>query len=77
MKTKLTRINTNNNTVEVDGQEVEDVDNFDFLGVSITTKAMLDTILHKCLRSWDIKNILANEGDKRRGEETIKDLHHQ
>ena len=36
-KTKLMRINTNNsNAVVVDGQQVEDVDSFDYLGVRIT-----------------------------------------
>lgn len=36
-KTKLTRINANNNNnaVVIDGQEVEDVDSFDFLGARI------------------------------------------
>ena len=36
-KTKLMRINANNNnTVVVDGQQVEDVDSFDYLGAKIT-----------------------------------------
>ena len=36
-KTKLMRINVNNNNaVVIDGQEVEDVDSFDYLGARIT-----------------------------------------
>ena len=36
-KTKVMRINVyNNNAVVIDGQEVEDVDSFDYLGARIT-----------------------------------------
>ena len=36
-KTKVMRINVNNNNaVVIDGQEVEDVDSFDYLGARIT-----------------------------------------
>ena len=35
-KTKLMRINANNNAVAVDGQQVEDVDSFDYQGARIT-----------------------------------------
>ena len=37
-KTKLTRISTNNNAVVIDGQEVEGMDSFDYLGARITKR---------------------------------------
>ena len=49
-KTKVTRINVNNNNaVAIDGQEVEDVDNFDYLGARKTKHGGAENDIKNCL----------------------------